>query len=168
MKKNHQHTYRERAQPKNRQRFGLLEKKRDWQARAKDHKKKQAELTKLKTKAISKNQDEFYLGMSNRRLQNGVFKEQLKKSSENVELRNQDEEDTYLDNLLSKYSKSAVNKVTNNDEVNFEDENLKRGNDLNFVTLRLQKERKKIDQYEVDPSADDRWTAREQAHNICV
>lgn len=59
--------HRERAQPLERARLGLLEKKKDYQKRAKDYNKKQAVLKSLRQKAADRNEDEFYFGMMSRK-----------------------------------------------------------------------------------------------------
>ncbi|SPQ18794.1 79bacd3b-d226-47dd-9f9e-595229443693 [Thermothielavioides terrestris] len=59
--------HRERAQPFERQRLGLLEKKKDYQKRARDYNKKKAVLKSLRQKAAERNEDEFYFGMMSRK-----------------------------------------------------------------------------------------------------
>ncbi|KAI1209228.1 U3 small nucleolar RNA-associated protein 11 [Annulohypoxylon truncatum] len=59
--------HRERAQPKERQRLGLLEKHKDYSLRAKDFNKKKAQLRALRQKAADRNEDEFYFGMMSRK-----------------------------------------------------------------------------------------------------
>ncbi|KAK3310466.1 small-subunit processome [Chaetomium strumarium] len=59
--------HRERAQPLERQRLGLLEKHKDYQKRAKDYNKKKAVLKSLRQKAAERNEDEFYFGMMSRK-----------------------------------------------------------------------------------------------------
>ncbi|KAK0730405.1 small-subunit processome [Lasiosphaeris hirsuta] len=59
--------HRERAQPLERQRLGLLEKKKDYQKRAKDYSKKKAVLKSLREKVADRNEDEFYFGMMSRK-----------------------------------------------------------------------------------------------------
>ncbi|KAM0329350.1 hypothetical protein ACHAQA_004656 [Verticillium albo-atrum] len=59
-------SHRERAQPLERKRFGLLEKDKDRQLRQKDYKKKSATLKALRDKATDRNEDEFYFGMLSR------------------------------------------------------------------------------------------------------
>ncbi|KAL7620462.1 hypothetical protein AAE478_009457 [Parahypoxylon ruwenzoriense] len=59
--------HRERAQPQERQRLGLLEKHKDYSLRAKDFNKKKAQLRSLRQKAADRNEDEFYFGMMSRR-----------------------------------------------------------------------------------------------------
>ncbi|KAI9899363.1 hypothetical protein N3K66_005824 [Trichothecium roseum] len=59
--------HRERAQPLERRRLGLLEKHKDYSLRAKDHNKKKAQLKALRAKATERNDDEFYFGMLSRR-----------------------------------------------------------------------------------------------------
>ncbi|KAF2158572.1 hypothetical protein M409DRAFT_71582 [Zasmidium cellare ATCC 36951] len=55
--------HRERAQPTERSKWGLLEKRKDYKLRATDHKTKQAKISALKAKASERNEDEFYFGM---------------------------------------------------------------------------------------------------------
>ncbi|KAK0656576.1 small-subunit processome [Cercophora newfieldiana] len=59
-------SHRERAQPLERARLGLLEKKKDYQKRSKDYNKKKAVLKSLHEKAADRNEDEFYYGMLSR------------------------------------------------------------------------------------------------------
>ena len=149
-----QHTYRERAQPANRRRFGLLEKKKDWQARAKDHKNKKQKLLKLKRTAENRNPDEFYMGMVGKNLKNGKFMEQessfskakSNKLNKNVQdtnqiFKNEEEEDAYLDELLAKKSKKGPDTIEEA-EINFDDPNLLKTKDINFVRFCYQKEKK--------------------------
>lgn len=65
-------SHRERPQPHSRTRRGLLEKHKDYVLRAQDHKRKQATLKRLGEKALEKNPDEFYFGMTRQRTENGV------------------------------------------------------------------------------------------------
>lgn len=65
-------THKERAQPKSRKRFGLLEKHKDYIERANDFKKKKATIKNLKKKAADRNPDEFYFNMHNSQVTNGV------------------------------------------------------------------------------------------------
>lgn len=59
----HSREHRERAQPANRTRLGLLEKKKDYILRARDFQSKKKRLQSMKVKAAYKNPDEFYFGM---------------------------------------------------------------------------------------------------------
>ncbi|PHH79660.1 hypothetical protein CDD80_4145 [Ophiocordyceps camponoti-rufipedis] len=59
--------HRERAQPHERRRLGLLEKHKDYSLRAQDYNKKQAKLKELRQKAADRNEDEFYFGMMSRK-----------------------------------------------------------------------------------------------------
>ncbi|KAG5969148.1 Small subunit (SSU) processome component [Claviceps arundinis] len=68
--------HRERAQPLERRRLGLLEKHKDYTLRAKDFGRKKQQLKSLRQKAADRNEDEFYFGMMSRkgpgsRIQNG-------------------------------------------------------------------------------------------------
>ncbi|KAA8575560.1 hypothetical protein MFRU_002g00100 [Monilinia fructicola] len=60
-------TYKERSQPEERKKWGLLEKHKDYSARARDFNKKKAKLKALKQKVLEKNPDEFYFGMVNKK-----------------------------------------------------------------------------------------------------
>ncbi len=55
--------HRERAQPANRARLGLLEKKSDYIERARDHQSKRKRIKAMKIRAAYKNPDEFYFKM---------------------------------------------------------------------------------------------------------
>ncbi|KAF2277832.1 U3 small nucleolar RNA-associated protein 11 [Westerdykella ornata] len=55
--------HKERAQPLEREKWGLLEKKKDYKLRAADHKEKKKRLKLLKQKALERNPDEFSFGM---------------------------------------------------------------------------------------------------------
>ena len=56
--------YRERGQLERRQHLGILEKKKDYQVRAKDYKSKEAIIKNLSTKAQLRNPDEYYHKMN--------------------------------------------------------------------------------------------------------
>ena len=64
--------HRERAQPHERQKWGLLEKPKDYKLRATDHKVKKRKLKALQQKAAERNEDEFYFGMMSAQSQGGV------------------------------------------------------------------------------------------------
>jgi U3 small nucleolar RNA-associated protein 11 len=55
--------HKERAQPASREKWGLLEKRKDYKLRAADHKAKRARLKVLREKAANRNPDEFAFGM---------------------------------------------------------------------------------------------------------
>ncbi|EOD47874.1 putative u3 snornp-associated protein utp11 protein [Neofusicoccum parvum UCRNP2] len=55
--------HKERAQPLERQKWGLLEKHKDYSLRAKDHNEKRKRLKILREKAADRNPDEFSFGM---------------------------------------------------------------------------------------------------------
>ncbi|KAH6692638.1 small-subunit processome, partial [Plectosphaerella plurivora] len=59
-------SHRERAQPTERKRLGLLEKHKDYKLRAQDHNRKKEKLKALRQKAADRNEDEFYFGMLSR------------------------------------------------------------------------------------------------------
>ncbi|KAK6439896.1 hypothetical protein LTR95_003894 [Oleoguttula sp. CCFEE 5521] len=64
--------HKERAQPAERQKWGILEKHKDYSLRAKDHNLKKRKLSALKSKAADRNEDEFYFGMMRSQSRNGV------------------------------------------------------------------------------------------------
>ena len=55
--------YRERSQPEARQHLGILEKKKDYKARAVNYHRKQDKLNRLRLKAGLKNEEEFNFKM---------------------------------------------------------------------------------------------------------
>ncbi|KAI0473731.1 U3 small nucleolar RNA-associated protein 11 [Xylariaceae sp. FL0804] len=59
--------HKERGQLIERQKLGLLEKHKDYSARAKDYNKKKQQLRNLRQKAADRNEDEFYFGMMSRK-----------------------------------------------------------------------------------------------------
>ena len=61
-------THKERSQPAERRKFGLLEKKKDYVLRARDFHKKEEALKVLRKKAANRNPDEFYFAMQKQRL----------------------------------------------------------------------------------------------------
>jgi U3 small nucleolar RNA-associated protein 11 len=63
--------HKERAQPLGREKWGLLEKHKDYSLRAKDHKEKQKRLKVLREKAALANPDEFSFKMMSSRTKNG-------------------------------------------------------------------------------------------------
>ncbi|PIK44167.1 putative U3 small nucleolar RNA-associated protein 11 [Apostichopus japonicus] len=69
-----QRVHKERSQLASRTKLGLLEKKKDYQLRAKDFGAKKAKIKKLKQKALEKNPDEFYFRMISSKFEDGVTK----------------------------------------------------------------------------------------------
>lgn len=64
--------HRERAQPEERAKWGLLEKRKDYKLRAADHKLKKRKINALKQKASERNEDEFYFGMMSSTSKGGI------------------------------------------------------------------------------------------------
>ena len=64
--------HRERAQPQERSKWGLLEKRKDYKLRAADHKVKKRKIKALQQKASERNEDEFYFAMANSQSKGGV------------------------------------------------------------------------------------------------
>ena len=56
--------HQERSQPASRQKFGLLEKHKDYVQRAKNFNEKERRIKSLKLKAALRNPDEFYYKMN--------------------------------------------------------------------------------------------------------
>lgn len=65
-------THKERAQPSSRQRFGLLEKHKDYVLRARDFNTKKKRIQALQEKAAFRNPDEFYFKMQNMATNDGI------------------------------------------------------------------------------------------------
>ncbi|GAA5879204.1 hypothetical protein JCM1840_007611 [Sporobolomyces johnsonii] len=64
--------HRERAQPLNRQKLGLLEKHADYVKRARDFHSKEQRIQTLREKASMRNKDEFYFAMIRNKTKGGV------------------------------------------------------------------------------------------------
>ncbi len=73
-------THKERSQPNDRKKFGLLEKHKDYIERSTDYKKKQKHISTLKRKASDRNPDEFYFEMEKSQIRKGVH-EKLNKNA---------------------------------------------------------------------------------------
>lgn len=65
-------SYKERLQPSERKRLGLLEKHKDYVERAKKHHEDVAELERLKREAEERNPNEFYFSMEHERTKAGI------------------------------------------------------------------------------------------------
>lgn len=68
----HRRNHKERSQLSYRQRFGILEKHKDYVLRARDYHSKQDRIKRLRQKAAERNKDEFYFGMNRERTEEGV------------------------------------------------------------------------------------------------
>ncbi|KAI7357747.1 hypothetical protein KC336_g22106, partial [Hortaea werneckii] len=73
--------HKERSQPHERSKWGLLEKHKDYSKRAADHNLKKRKLKALQQKASERNEDEFYFGMVNSETKGGI--KQGKRGEEN-------------------------------------------------------------------------------------
>ncbi|KAK3073989.1 hypothetical protein LTR53_003936 [Teratosphaeriaceae sp. CCFEE 6253] len=71
---NQRRNHKERAQPEERKKWGLLEKPKDYKLRAADHNTKKRKLKSLQQKATDRNEDEFYFGMMSNTTEGGVKK----------------------------------------------------------------------------------------------
>ncbi|KAI5701859.1 probable U3 small nucleolar RNA-associated protein 11 isoform X3 [Diaphorina citri] len=96
-----QKTHRERHQPEDRRKLGLLEKKKDYRVRADHFNKKKKTLQILKKKALEKNEDEFHTHMINARLVDGEHFENPKPEAEDSE-----EQKLLMDTQDAKYVSS--------------------------------------------------------------
>ncbi|KAA8913269.1 small-subunit processome [Sphaerosporella brunnea] len=74
--------HKERAQPYERQKWGLLEKRKDYRLRAADHKAKKAKLSILRSLAKDRNPDEFAFGMVSSRTRDGGVRVAERKNTE--------------------------------------------------------------------------------------
>ena len=92
-------THKERSQPAERRKFGLLEKKKDYVLRARDFHKKEEALKVLRKKAANRNPDEFYFAMQKQRTVDGVHNA------------NQDESNKYTQDELHLMKTQAVKYV---------------------------------------------------------
>jgi U3 small nucleolar RNA-associated protein 11 len=63
----HRRNHKERSQLSHRQRFGILEKHKDYVLRARDYHSKQDRIQRLRQKVAERNKDEFYFGMNRER-----------------------------------------------------------------------------------------------------
>lgn len=110
--KSHRRKYKERSQPENRKRFGLLEKHSDYVERAKDYHKKEDTIQKLNQKAAFRNPDEFYFKMDKVKKTDGVYKlEDEEKRYKKKELLNMKTEDLAYLNLRKKMESQKVEKL---------------------------------------------------------
>lgn len=75
-------THKERSQPQQRRKLGLLEKHSDYVERANDYKKKRSLIKTLKVKAEERNPDEFYFKMNVTEMKDGRHQEIADRNSE--------------------------------------------------------------------------------------
>lgn len=61
----HRREHKERSQPLDREKYGILEKKKDYLERARNYHHKREIIERLRSKAADRNKDEFYFSMKN-------------------------------------------------------------------------------------------------------
>lgn len=83
--KSRQRLHKERHQPSSRAHLGFLEKKKDYQERARNFKINKDTIRALKKRALERNPDEFYFHMINSRTEDGVHYEKPKEEESTEE-----------------------------------------------------------------------------------
>ena len=78
-------THKERSQPAERTKLGLLEKHKDYVLRARDFHKKEDAIKVLKRKAAERNPDEFYFAMEKKKTRDGVHEERTTEQNKYTE-----------------------------------------------------------------------------------
>ena len=106
-------THKERAQPAGRKKLGLLEKKKDYQLRARDFARKKKHLDSLRQKAELRNEDEFYFGMTHAQTEEGVHKEKRKGKESTVVKLAEHFDKNYLQTKLI-HEQHQLNKLQSN------------------------------------------------------
>ncbi|KAJ3361467.1 hypothetical protein HDU91_003893 [Kappamyces sp. JEL0680] len=104
-------THKERAQPVSREKFGLLEKKKDYVLRARDYHRKEDALKLLRQKAAFRNPDEFYFGMINSKTVKGEHVVARKAGFDNESLALMKSQDASYVQLQQSINKKKIEKL---------------------------------------------------------
>ncbi|KAL6728837.1 hypothetical protein Aduo_010572 [Ancylostoma duodenale] len=131
-----QRPHRERSQPKSRAHLGLLEKKADYKARARDYQEKRDTLKKLHKYAMDKNQDEYHHHMINSEIR--VSTKFVSRQSIFICLNVQDDGRHFEKRTKQQEEDSEVQKKLSDIR------------DLEYVKYKLYAENKKIDQLKAE------------------
>jgi len=109
-------THKERSQPSERKKFGLLEKKKDYVLRAKDFHKKEDAINALKRKAAYRNPDEFYFAMQRAKTDDGVHVQRTTEQNKysEAELRVMKTQDVKYVQLKATIEEKRVEKMKRN------------------------------------------------------
>lgn len=83
--KTNQKIHRDRQQLRNRSHLGLLEKKKEYRARANHENNKKLFIKSLKKKALNRNPDEFYHHMINSKVIHGIHRDEREEKDHTVE-----------------------------------------------------------------------------------
>lgn len=78
-------THKERSQPQHRAHLGILEKKKDYKARAIDYHRKEDRINAARQKASFRNPDEFYFGMHNAQVSDGKHRKTVEAKQKEFE-----------------------------------------------------------------------------------
>eukprot|EP00741_Cyanophora_paradoxa_P015658 tig00020903_g15115.t1 len=102
---------KERSQPAARQKFGLLEKHKDYVLRAKNFHSKQERLQKLREKAAFRNEDEFYFRMERSEVKDGVHRSNKRQKRTHEALKAQKTQDLSYVTLKTTMEAQKIRKL---------------------------------------------------------